>query len=86
MQETAQDTWTRTPIGEREAIQTQLDAAIRRSQAWFLGAQKADGYWHAPLEANASMDAQFIIFNRFMGRRPRRVEERIVPQARRPRG
>jgi squalene-hopene/tetraprenyl-beta-curcumene cyclase len=78
MQETAQDTWTRTPIGEREAIQTQLDAAIRRSQAWFLGAQKADGYWHAPLEANASMDAQFIIFNRFMGRRPRRVEERIV--------
>ena len=32
--------------------------------------QHADGYWHAPLEANVGMDAQYIIFNRFMGRRP----------------
>jgi squalene-hopene/tetraprenyl-beta-curcumene cyclase len=78
MQETAQDIWTRSRSAACEDIQTQLETAIRRSQAWFLGAQKAGGYWHAPLEANASMDAQYIIFNRFMGRRPRRVEERLV--------
>jgi len=78
MQETAQNIWTSTAFHEPEDIQTQLDEAICRSQAWFLASQQADGYWHAPLEANASMDAQYVIFNRFMGRWPRRVEERIV--------
>src|SRR5262249_2579607 len=33
-----------------------------------FGLQHADGYWHAPLEANVGMDAQYVIFNRFMGR------------------
>src|SRR4029453_10358905 len=37
-----------------------------------------DGYWHAPLEANVGMDAQYIIFNRFMGRRRQETEQRLV--------
>jgi squalene-hopene/tetraprenyl-beta-curcumene cyclase len=78
MQQTAQDTWTSTAIREQSDLQTRVDEAIGRSQSWFLGVQKEEGFWHAPLEANASMDAQFIIFNRFMGRRPVRVEARIV--------
>src|SRR5262249_19842577 len=78
MQQTAHDKATSTPIREPSDLHTRLDGVIRRSQSWCLGAQKADGFWHAPLEANASMDAQFIIFNRFMGRRPVRVEARIV--------
>ncbi len=61
-----------------EDLRARLDEAIRRSQATFLGQQHSDGYWHAPLEANVAMDAEFIFFNRFMGRRPTRVEERIV--------
>jgi squalene-hopene/tetraprenyl-beta-curcumene cyclase len=78
MPETAQHTWTSTPLRAPDGLRTRLDAAIGRSQSWFLGAQQRDGFWHAPLEANASMDAQFIIFNRFMGRRPLRVEQGIV--------
>ncbi len=78
MQQTAQDTWSSTSGRERSDLRPQLDDAIRRSRSWFLSVQKSDGFWHAPLEANASMDAQFIIFNRFMGRRPARVEQRIV--------
>jgi squalene-hopene/tetraprenyl-beta-curcumene cyclase len=61
-----------------EALPVGLDGAIARAQAWFLRRQHADGFWHAPLEANVSMDAQFIFFNRFMGRRPAAVERRIA--------
>jgi squalene-hopene/tetraprenyl-beta-curcumene cyclase len=61
-----------------EELAARLDEAIRRSQATFLKQQHADGYWHAPLEANVAMDAQFIFLNRFLGRRPASVERRIV--------
>ncbi|MBX3026939.1 squalene--hopene cyclase [bacterium] len=55
-----------------------LDAAIARSQAAFLRQQHREGYWHAPLEANVSMDAQYLFLNRFMGRQPTRIDRRIV--------
>jgi len=77
MQQTARTEWTTPPLA-RDAQRTRLDVAIARSQASFLTQQQPGGFWHAPLEANVSMDAQFIIFNRFMGRRPVRVEHRIV--------
>jgi squalene-hopene/tetraprenyl-beta-curcumene cyclase len=40
---------------------------IARSQDYFLREQKASGYWHRPLEANATMDAEYIFFMHFMG-------------------
>jgi len=58
-----------------------LDTAIARSQAWFFGEQRPDGFWHAPLEANVSMETEYIFFNRFMGRRPateKRIAERML--------
>ncbi len=55
-----------------------LDEAIARAQQRLLGLQHRDGYWHAPLEANVGMDAQYVIFNRFMGRRPQETEQRLV--------
>jgi squalene-hopene/tetraprenyl-beta-curcumene cyclase len=55
-----------------------LDETISRSQAWFLLDQRPEGFWHAPLEANVSMDAEYIFFNRFMGRRPEGTETRVV--------
>lgn len=58
--------------------ETKLDEAIRRTQAFLLRRQQADGYWHFPLEANVTMDAEYIFFNRFMGRDARRQEARVV--------
>jgi len=55
-----------------------LDEAIARAQQRLLGLQHPDAYWHAPLEANVGMDAQYIIFNRFMGRQPQETEQRLV--------
>jgi squalene-hopene/tetraprenyl-beta-curcumene cyclase len=55
-----------------------LDDAIGRSQQWLLSRQQRDGFWQAPLEANVGMDAQYVIFNRFVGRRPQEAEQRLV--------
>lgn len=54
-----------------------IDEAIRRTQDWFWTQQHAQGYWHASLEANVSMDAEYVFFNRFMGRSPKQ-EKRVV--------
>ena len=66
-----------TPLAP-EDLRGRLDEAIRRSREQFLATQHPEGFWHAPLEANATMDAEYIFFNRFMGRRPEAIERRIV--------
>src|SRR6266567_7571703 len=43
-----------------------LDQVIGRTQQALLKLQKGEGYWHAPLEANAEMNAEYIIFTHFM--------------------
>ena len=63
---------------EPAALAPRLDEAIARAQTRLLALQHPDGYWHAPLEANVGMDAQYIIFNRFMGRRRQETEHRLV--------
>jgi len=55
-----------------------LDDAIGRSQRYLLDLQHPDGYWHAPLEANVGMDAQYVVFNRFMSRRLPEAEQRLA--------
>ena len=68
------------PVAGRspDDLAQRLDEAIARAQARLLGLQHRDGYWHAPLEANVGMDAQYVIFNRFMGRRRQETEHRLV--------
>jgi len=55
-----------------------LGGAIDGAREAILAKQFPGGYWHAPLEANVGMDAQYVVFNRFMGRRPEAVERRLV--------
>ncbi|HEV3111823.1 MAG TPA: squalene--hopene cyclase [Candidatus Binataceae bacterium] len=43
-----------------------LDQVISRAQQSLLKLQKPEGYWHAPLEANAEMNSEYIIFTHFM--------------------
>jgi len=45
-----------------------VDTVIARAQEYFLREQKPEGYWYYPLEANATMDAEYIFFNHFVGR------------------
>ena len=60
---------------------TSRSVSTRRSRAHRRASSASsirDGYWHAPLEANVGMDAQYVIFNRFMGRRRQETEQRLV--------
>ena len=50
-----------------EGPAAELQSSIDRSQRALLALQHPEGYWQAALEANAEMNAEYIIFNRFMG-------------------
>jgi squalene-hopene/tetraprenyl-beta-curcumene cyclase len=54
----------------RDEFSAKLDFTIDRAQRLMLQRQHPEGYWQAPLEANAEMNAEYIIFNRFMGVEP----------------
>lgn len=54
-----------------------IDHAISRAQEYFLREQKPEGYWYYPLEANATMDAEYIFFNHFMDRVDEKKHQRI---------
>src|SRR5262245_2372920 len=56
--------------------------AIERAQHRFLSLQSDEGYWHAPLEANVTMNAQYVFFNRFLGRSCPEVEKRLAEHMR----
>jgi squalene-hopene/tetraprenyl-beta-curcumene cyclase len=53
---------------ERDEFLRGVDNAITKAQEYFLREQKPEGYWYYPLEANATMDAEYIFFNHFVGR------------------
>jgi squalene-hopene/tetraprenyl-beta-curcumene cyclase len=59
-----------------------LDEAIAAATRWSFAAQHPQGYWYAPLEANVTMESQFVFFNRLLGRNrsdlDRRMAERLV--------
>jgi len=44
-----------------------LDGVIERAQKALIALQRPEGYWQAPLEANAEMNAELIIYGHFMG-------------------
>jgi squalene-hopene/tetraprenyl-beta-curcumene cyclase len=62
----------------RDEFLAKVDHAVDASQAYFRREQHATGYWHRPLEANATMDAEYVFFMHFMGRVNRERQARIV--------
>lgn len=54
-----------------------LDYTIDRAQRSLIALQKPEGYWHGALEANAEMNAEFIIFNHFMDSVDLELEARL---------
>jgi squalene-hopene/tetraprenyl-beta-curcumene cyclase len=54
------------PVAAQSEFAAKLDYTIECAQRGLIALQKPEGYWHAALEANAEMNAEFIIFNHFM--------------------
>ena len=62
---------------ERDEFTAKLDFTIDRAQRSLVEQQHAEGYWHAALEANAQMNAEYIIFMYFMEAVYKDLEERL---------
>ena len=65
-----------------EGLGGRVRQAVARATQYLTATQHARGYWQAPLEANATMEAEYVFFNRLLHReRPdldRRMAERLV--------
>src|SRR5260370_42651946 len=64
-------------ISPRYEFGGKIDYTIDRAQSSLIALQKPEGYWHGPLEANAEMNAEFIIFNHFMDTVDLELEARL---------
>lgn len=64
-------------VGAREGGMEGVARAVDRGRNHLLGLQHADGYWHFAMEANATMDAQYVFLNRLLGRSRPDVERRL---------
>ena len=62
---------------ERDDSSAKLEFAIDRAQRSLIEQQHAEGYWHAALEANAQMNAEYIIFMHFMEAVDKELEQRL---------
>jgi squalene-hopene/tetraprenyl-beta-curcumene cyclase len=62
----------------RADLGARLDQAIDRARRALLALQHSDGYWMFPLTANAQMNAEYVIFNHFMGRVEPDLEQRLA--------
>ena len=61
-----------------QGLADRATAGIARASEWLLAAQRPEGYWHAPLEANVTMEAEYVFFNRLLGRTRPDVERRLA--------
>ncbi|MGH7906510.1 MAG: squalene--hopene cyclase [Candidatus Binataceae bacterium] len=61
----------------QDEFAAQLGPSIERAQRSLIALQHPEGYWQAPLEANAEMNAEFIIYNHFMGEVDREQETKL---------
>lgn len=68
---------TAAETGATVDFSTRLDAAIGRAQRSLVAMQRPEGFWQAPLEANAEMNAEFIIYSRFMGASDPELETKL---------
>ncbi|HYB91340.1 MAG TPA: squalene--hopene cyclase [Candidatus Binataceae bacterium] len=61
-----QNTYPAGAISPHDEFIGRIDYTIQRAQRALIELQRPSGYWHAALDANAEMNAEFIIFNHFM--------------------
>ena len=59
-----------------------LDNAIAGSVASLLSLQQEDGHWVFELEADATIPAEYILLQHYLGTVDREIEQRIAPHLR----
>ena len=65
------------PVGNPVDAQ-QLDDAVRRASDSLLALQHADGHWIFELEADATISAEYILLEHYLGRIQPELQQHIA--------
>jgi squalene-hopene/tetraprenyl-beta-curcumene cyclase len=60
-----------------DGLDVRAAQAASRAVQYLAATQHARGYWHAPLEANVTMEAEYVFFNRILGRQKPELDRRV---------
>ena len=69
-----------------EPVEAALDEVIEEATAWLAARQADDGHWLFELEADATIPAEYILLNHYLGDIDDPVEEKIAKYLRRVQG
>jgi len=56
-----------TAVVQTRNLQSQVEQAISRSRDWMLSAQAQDGYWWGELEADTTLESDYILYLHILG-------------------
>ncbi|MGB0037044.1 MAG: squalene--hopene cyclase [Candidatus Acidiferrales bacterium] len=57
-----------TAVAPSRGIETQVEQAVTRSANWLLSVQTQDGYWWGELEADTTLESDYILYLHVLGR------------------
>ena len=86
------DTFQEQPIRGASPLETvassagEIEVAIGEVRAGLLRRQAADGHWVFPLEADASIPAEYVLLKHFLGERFNQTDAKIAAYLRRRQG
>ncbi len=61
----------------------QAESVLKTSRAWFMDQQREDGHWAFELEADATIPAEYIMLNHYLGEPDDAVEQKLAVYLRR---
>src|SRR6202795_459803 len=65
-----------TAVAPTRNLESQVEQAVTRSREWMLSAQSQDGYWWGELEADTTLESDYILYLHILGRlRSEKVEK-----------
>src|SRR5438105_14376890 len=73
----------RAPVGP---VESSLERGIEAASAALLGLQRADGHWVFELEADATIAAEYVVLQHFLGQPNPALETKIAIYLRRLQG
>jgi len=67
VQAAATDSSAATPVVPTRDIESEVSHAVSRALNWFLSAQHQDGYWWGELEADTTLESDYILYLYVLG-------------------
>jgi len=67
VQAAATDASAATPVVPTRDIESEVSHAVSRALNWFLSAQHQDGYWWGELEADTTLESDYILYLHVLG-------------------